>query len=259
MRHFRELFGLKKATVACSKQYEIKDKENKTMDKKTEAIHDYEYITAGRFYGSFQKEELYRIISKSNLLDKDEDEDLKKLIFSAEVEECKDETDCANALLLNSVLNRSDYKKEILTNRKQTLTELSNKRQFDNKENWLQFIHSPGKQYGKMFEKAIYLLSVQKSTLATAIINELADKCNCLFIKIAANICRESGDIKGEAKYLILFKRIHKDLLFDEIAPEFESRLREIIGRVPKDIIIEANNLKLNYSCGIEPNSPIGF
>ena len=229
------------------------------MNRLTETIKDYEYITAGRFYSNAQKDILFKLVSDANMLHENEKSTLKALIFSSEIDDCKSEIDCANGLLLASVLNKSEYKQEILSNRKQTLLSLSGRRQFDSKEYWLKFIHSSA-QKCNLFEKAIYLCSVQKDAQAIEIIKDFAENCYCLFIKLAAAIFRKLRNVNGEARYLILYSRIQNDLLYEKIPSEFEDRMREISSKVPDNIINEANNIKLIYFCGdFEQSVRIGF
>lgn len=230
------------------------------MNRIKDTIQNYEYMTAGRFYSKAQRQAIFNLAARANLLRESEEAELKALIFSEELEEYKTQTDCANGILMASLLNNSEYKKEILLNRKQMIETLSDKRLFDSRESWLKFIHSGKNKFFNLFEKAIYLYSLQKVDKAVEILQEIAENYHHLSVKLIVALCRESEAANKEARYLILLNRITEELLYDEVPAEYENRLHEIWDKIPEEQIEEAYNLKLNYfSEDAEIGAHIGF
>ena len=229
------------------------------MNKIKETIRDYEYMTAGRFYNEAQKRAIFNLAARANLLQESDESELKALLFSEEMQEYKTQTDCANGILMASFFKNSEFKNRILLNRKQTIESLSEKRLFDSRESWLKFIHL-GNKFCNMFEKAIYLYSLQKVDMAFKILQEIAENYHYLSVKLMVALCRETKSVNREARYLIILNRITEELLYDEAPAEYEDRLQEIWNEIPEEQIEEAYNLKLTYfSEDAEVGAHIGF
>lgn len=230
------------------------------MNKIKETIQDYEYMTSGRFYTEAQKKAIFNLAAQANMLRESEESELKALIFSEEMEEYKTQTDCANGILMASLLKNSEYKKEILLNRKQMIETLADKWLFDSRASWLKFIHSGKNKFNNLFEKAIYLYSIQKVDKAVEILQEIAENYHYLSVKLIVALSRELKAVNKEARYLIILNRITEELLYDEVPVEYEDRLHEIWDKIPEEQIEEAYNLKLNYfSEDAEIGAHIGF
>lgn len=230
------------------------------MDRIKETIHDYEFMTAGRFYTEAQRQSIFNLVARANMLCESEEAQLKALIFSEEMEEYKTETDCANGLLMASLLKNSGYEQEILSIRKQTLESLSSKRLFDSRESWLKFIHSPKHTFLNRFEKAIYFYSVQKTEKCVEILKEYAEYFHYLSVKLMVALGRQLNSVNNEARFLVIFNRILEELLYDEVPTEYVDRLHEIWAQVPEEQIECAYNLKLTYfSDDLECGERIGF
>lgn len=230
------------------------------MDKIKATIHDYEYMTAGRFYSKMQSVILFNLVACANLLCENEKNELRDLIFSEEIEEYRTETDCANGILMASLLKSSEYKKEILLSRKQTLEVLLGKKLFNDRESWLKFIHSDKINFSNLFEKAIYLYSMQKADKALSVLKQIAENGHYLSVKLTVALCKELRNVSDEARCLILLNRILEELLYCEVPVEYVERLHEIWDKVSEDIIEDAYNKKLTYfSEDTECGAHIGF
>ena len=217
------------------------------MNRIKETIRDYEYITAGRFYSRAQKQTLFDLVSRANMLLEQERTDLAAVVFSSEVEQYYNEVDCANGLLLMSVIRDDSHIKDILTCRKKTLENLTGKRMWDSKDNWLRFIHTQNNNFYAQFENAIYAYSVDDINKSVTMLKPLADSCHRLSVKLQVALYGELPDKQEEAKYLILFKRITEDLYYEIFPAEFELRLKELLNKLPAKVVEEAHSIKLNY------------
>lgn len=230
------------------------------MKKIKEAICEYEYMTAGRFYDKTQKEIIFDLIARANFLCEQELTELKVLLFSEEIDDYKTETDCANGLLMLSLIKKSDYKKDILLNRKKTIEKLSEQRFFYDRGSWLKFINSDKNSFNNLFEKAVYLCSICKIEKAVNIFKQLAEACHYLSVKLTVALCKEWNDEREEARYLILLNRIKEELLYNEEPTEYEIRLHKIQNNIPKETIEEVYNKKITYfDENIEFGKHIGF
>lgn len=229
------------------------------MNRAKEAIRDYEFITAGRFYGKEQRKVIFDLVARANLLGEESQVALADVIFSSDVEEYKDETDCVNGLLLMSVLRDDNHVKEILNCRKKILTSLTEKRMWDSKGTWVRFMHEHNNFYSQ-FDNSIYAYSFDDINKSIKTLTSLADNCHYLSIKLLVALYRELPNKQEEAKYLILLKRINEEL-YDEFLPEeFELRLQELLRHISQQVVESANNIKLKYFSDYSNGMPrIGF
>lgn len=230
------------------------------MKKTSEVIGAYEYITAGRFYRKTQKEAILNLVTSAEFIDEQELNILKNLIFSEEIEDYKTETDCANGILMYSLINTDDYKKEILISRRRTIEKLVEKCLFDDHESWLKLINSDKRDFTNLFEKAIYLYSVHRPEKALTILKQLAEANHYLSVKLTAALCKDLHIEAEEARYLIILNRIKDELLYGEMSIEQEKRLRELQIKIPEQIIADAYNKEITYfDEDMEFGKPIGF
>lgn len=217
------------------------------MNKIKETIRDYECLTAGRYYSLAQKKALFDLVSRANFLKADERDNLANVIFSSDVEEYKDETDCANGLLLMSVVKSDNQLKEILTCRKKILTGLKERRLWNSKDSWLRFMHEENNSFYAQFDAAIYSYSVDDVDKSIAILMPLVQNCHYLSVKLLIALYRELPNNQEEAKYLILLKRIREELYDEVLSEEFELRLKELSRHLSQKVVESVKNVKLKY------------
>ena len=217
------------------------------MNRFTEAIRDYEFITAGRYYSLPQRKMIFDLVGDANFLSSEARTKIADVIFSSDVEEYKNETDCANGLLLMSVLHKDNYANTILTYRKKTLTNLTEKYLWDSKNAWIRFRHTKTNNFYSKFDNAIYAYCAGDVSKTVTILMSLADACHGLSIKLLSALTRAMHNNQGEVKYLLLFKRIIEEL-YDEVLPkEFELRLEELLYTFSQNTVEGSSNIKLRY------------
>lgn len=230
------------------------------MSRVKETIRDYEFITTGRFYGEAQRKALFELVARANFLSKEAQANLADVIFSSNVEEYKDETDCANGMLLMSVLREDNHVKEILTCRKKMLEKLAEKCMWDSKGAWIRFMHEQHNNFYSQFDNANYAYSVDDINKAITMFTPLAENCHYLSVKILVALHRELTNKQEEAKYLILLKRISEELYYEILPEEFELRLRKVLSAISQEVVDSVGKMKLHYFNEYSNGMPrIGF
>lgn len=216
------------------------------MDSIKHLVISYEKMTAGRFYNIDQKQKLFDFACQMYMLSKEDCQELKNIVFSSDIENYNDITDCSNGLLMEVAVQKQ-FRKAILTARRDALKTIEQKMLWKSKTTWLQFINTTRRDYSHDFEKAIFNLVKGDFNAVKNQLSEYVESCDLFSILATSVIFRDAGDCDCEYKCLLLYKEIVEKLYFESLSPAFVSRIAYLSKICSESIACLVNQIVLTY------------